>query len=74
MARTTVVIPDETLDEVRRVAGEGGVSGFVREAVLYRLDAVKRDLLVREMEAGYRAEAEAPSLDREWNAIETEGW
>jgi hypothetical protein len=74
MARTTVVIPDDILDEVRRVAGESSVSGFVRDAVVYRLDAVKRELLVREMEAGYRAEAEEPSLDPEWQGVETEGW
>ena len=74
MARTTVVIPDEVLEEVRLVSGEGGVSGFVRDAVVYRLDTMKRERLVREMEAGYRAEAEEPSLDPEWQGVETEGW
>jgi hypothetical protein len=56
------------------VAGEGAVSGFVRDAVVDRLDALRREALAAEMEAGYRAEAEDPSLDPEWEAIETEGW
>lgn len=74
MARTTVVIPDDILEDVRRVAGESSVSTFVREAVVYRLDRLRREALVREMAAGYGAEAESPSLDPEWHDTEVEGW
>jgi hypothetical protein len=74
MSRTTFVIPDDILQEVRRVVGGGSVSGFVREAVADRLERIKREALAAEMEAGYRAEAEEPSIDPEWGLTETEGW
>jgi hypothetical protein len=67
------VLPDDVVDEVRRQIGDRSLSGFVREAVQYRLEEIKREALVREMEAGYRAEARAPSLDSAWTEIETEG-
>jgi hypothetical protein len=68
-----VIIPDEVLEAVREHIGEGSLGGFVREAVEHRLAALRRESLVREMEAGYVAEAEAPSLDPEWTEVETEG-
>jgi len=33
----------------------------------------EREQLAREMDIGYREEAERPSLDLEWSAVETEG-
>lgn len=71
--RTTVVLPDDVVDEVRKQIGDSSLSGFVRDAVRHRLDEVKREALVREMEAGYSAEARSPSLDDAWTEIETEG-
>ena len=71
--RTTVVIPDEVIGEIRRLAGDVPLSRFVRESVVDRIRRLEREMLVREMEAGYRAEAERPSIDPEWSAIETEG-
>ncbi len=71
--RTSVVLPDELVDEIRERAGEGSLSEFVRESVRYRLEDLRRRELLREMEAGYRAEAEAASLDPEWADVETEG-
>jgi hypothetical protein len=58
---------------VRQQIGEGSLSRFVREALAARLAALRRESLVREMEAGYAAEAESSSLDAEWAAVETEG-
>lgn len=71
--RTTIVLPDQVIEEVREHIGAGSLSGFVREAVELRLAALRRASLIREMETGYAAEAEAPSLDPEWSEIETEG-
>ncbi len=48
MARTTLVIPDDILEEVRNVAGEGSVSGFVRKAVVDRLERIKSETISRE--------------------------
>ena len=72
--RTTISIPDDVAEKLRAHVGEGSLSGFIREAVEYRLSALRREAMVREMEAGYRAEAEEPSLDPEWTDIEVEGW
>lgn len=71
--RTTVVLSDEMVAEVRRQIGTGSLSGFVRQAVQQRLEQIKRQALEQAMEAGYRAEAQAPSLDDAWTEIETEG-
>jgi Arc/MetJ-type ribon-helix-helix transcriptional regulator len=72
--RTTVIIPDEVVAEVREHVGEGSFGRFVRDAVEQRLAALRRESLVREMEEGYAAEAESHSLDDEWAGLETEGW
>jgi Arc/MetJ-type ribon-helix-helix transcriptional regulator len=72
--RTTVSIPDNIAERLQAHVGEGSLSGFIREAVEYRLDVLNREAVVREMEAAYRAEAEEPSLHPEWNDIEVEGW
>jgi len=72
--RTTVIIPDDVVEQVRKHTGEGSLSRFVRESVKYRLEALEREAVVREMEAGYGAEAEQPSLDPEWSDLETDGW
>jgi Arc/MetJ-type ribon-helix-helix transcriptional regulator len=72
--RTTISIPDDIAKKLQAHVGEGSLSGFIRQAVEYRLDALSRESMVREMEAGYRAEVEEPSLDPEWNDIEVEGW
>jgi Arc/MetJ-type ribon-helix-helix transcriptional regulator len=72
--RTTISIPNDIAERLQTHIGEGSMSGFIREAVEYRLDVLSRDVMVREMEAGYRAESEEASLDPEWNDIEVEGW
>lgn len=72
--RTTITIPDDIADRLRAHIGDRSLSGFIRESVEYRLDALARKAMIREMETGYRTEAEAPSLDPEWNDIEVEGW
>jgi Arc/MetJ-type ribon-helix-helix transcriptional regulator len=70
--RTTVVIPDEVMDEVREHIGDGSLSRFIRESVEQRLAALRRASLIREMEAAYAAEAANPSLDPEWPELEAE--
>ncbi len=72
--RTTISIPDDIAEKLQDHVGEGSLSGFIREAVEYRLDTLKREAMVREMDACYRAESEEPSLDPEWTDIEAEGW
>ncbi len=71
--RTSVVLPDAVVEEVRRVVGAGSLSEFVRESVQHRLAALRQQQLASEMEQGYRDEVEDPSLDPEWTEVETEG-
>jgi hypothetical protein len=71
--RTTMTLPDELAREVRELTGGGSLSQFTRDALRERVQRLQRDRLVRELEDGYRAEAEDPSLDIEWSAVESEG-
>ena len=71
--RTSVVIPGDLIERVRRSAGTGSLSAFVREAVRERVDRIEYERLAQEMEQGYRSEARDSSLDPEWGITETEG-
>ncbi|HZF13463.1 MAG TPA: hypothetical protein VFE33_32115 [Thermoanaerobaculia bacterium] len=73
MMRTTISIPDALVEEARHLAGELTFSAFASEAIRWRVEQLKREHLAREMEIGYRAEAESSSLDPAWTGIETEG-
>jgi len=71
--RTTISIPDELFAAAKALTGARPFSDFASEAIQERVARLNRERLAREMEAGYRAEAESTSLDPEWAAIETEG-
>jgi len=69
--RTTVSIPDDLAEEVQEMARGRSMSDFTREALRERVDRLKREQLARELDEAYRSEAEDPSLDPDWSAIET---
>jgi hypothetical protein len=71
--RTTISITDSLYAEARDAAGERSFSDFASEAIHERVLLLKRERLAQEMEAGYRAEAVAPSLDPDWSSVEVEG-
>ena len=71
--RTTISIADNLYSEVKDLVGERSFSEFASEAIQERVVQLRRQKLLREMEAGYRAEAAAPSLDPEWSSFEVEG-
>lgn len=72
--RTTVAIPDDLYRELQPFVQGRSFSQLVREAIRNHIDRLKEEALAREMEEGYRAEAEAPSLDAGWAETETDGW
>ena len=72
--RTTVAIPDELFQEAKCFVGKKSFSHFVRDAVQHHVERLKMERLAREMEEGYRAEAQSPSLDADWSHVEVEGW
>ena len=72
--RTTVAIPDDLYQAAVAFAGQKSFSQFVREAVRHYVDRLQREQLAKALEEGYRAEAESPSLDREWSNVELDDW
>jgi Arc/MetJ family transcription regulator len=71
--RTTISIPEDLATEARRASQNGSLSAFVRDAIAERLERIERERLALAMEEGYRREAEDPSPDPEWEAIEVDG-
>lgn len=71
--RTTISIPDDIYAAAKEVLGARSFSELATEAIRNRVDQLKRERLAGEMAEGYRAEAQAPSLDAEWAGVETEG-
>lgn len=71
--RTTISIPDDVYLEAKEISGARPFSEFASEAILTRIQQLKRERLSRQMEEGYRAEAENLSLDVAWVEVETEG-
>lgn len=70
--RTTISIPDEIYSEAKEIMGSRPFSDFASEAIHTRVQELKRQRLASEMEEGYRAEAENPSLDEDWFWVETD--
>ena len=66
--RTTLSVPDDLFSEARRFAGERSFSEFASDAIRWKIEQLKRELLAREMEAGYLAEAAHSSLDPAWGS------
>ena len=71
--RTTISIPDDIYAAAKEVLGARSFSELAVEAIRGRVEQLKRERLAREMAEGYRAEAQSPSLDAEWTAVEAEG-
>ncbi len=72
--RTTVFIPDDLFKQAQPFATGKSFSQLVREALERHVNRLREEKLAREMEEGYRREAESPSLDPAWSEIETEDW
>ncbi|MFW6012516.1 MAG: hypothetical protein ACOC92_02275 [bacterium] len=70
--RTTITIPDDLAREARELADGRSLSQFARDAVHDAVKRLKAERLARELDEGYRAEAQDPSLDPAWTAIESE--
>ena len=72
--RTTIAIPDDLYRNLEPFVGSKSFSQFVREALRSYLDRLEQEALEVEMTEGYRAEAESPSLESDWAAVETDDW
>lgn len=70
--RTTITLPDDLARDAKELASDRSLSEFIRQALKERVEKLQRERLARELEEGYGAEAEEPSLDPEWAAVEVE--
>lgn len=71
--RTTISISDELYQQAKGWLGETSFSEFAGEAIRRLVAQLDRERVARDLEEGYRLEAESPSLDPGWAAFETEG-
>lgn len=71
--RTTVTIPDDLARDARELTEGRSLSEFTRRALRERVERLKAERLARQLEEGYRDEAETSSLDPEWSDLEAEG-
>lgn len=71
--RTTISLPDELYTEAKKLAGSRPFSEFASHALQARISQLKRKSLARDMEEGYRAEAETLSLEAGWSEVEVDG-
>lgn len=72
--RTTITLPDPLFRRAKKLSDGKSFSEFVRQAIADRVKSAERESLSREMEEGYRLEAQSPTLDPAWTSIETEDW
>lgn len=70
--RTTITIPDDLAREARDLADGRSLSHLARDALREAVDRLKAERLARELDEGYRSEAQNPSLDPAWTAVESE--
>lgn len=71
--RTTITVPEDLFLAAKPFVGKRSFSHFAREAIQQHVERLKRERLAREMEEGYRAEADSPSLDPIWYTVDGDG-
>jgi CopG family transcriptional regulator/antitoxin EndoAI len=73
--RINVVLPDETVAVLDRVAAKGARSRFIDHAVRHFVETQGRRRLREQLKAGYRANAERDlAIAAEWFTLEEEAW
>lgn len=73
--RINIMLPEETLAVLRRVAPRGSRSRFVSRAVLHYVETQGKESLREQLKAGYLANAsENLKIAAEWFPREEEAW
>jgi metal-responsive CopG/Arc/MetJ family transcriptional regulator len=71
--RINIVLPDETVSVLDRVATKGTRSTFISKAVLHYVETHGRQTLRKQLEAGYRENKERNlAIAAEWFPLEEE--
>jgi metal-responsive CopG/Arc/MetJ family transcriptional regulator len=73
--RINIMLPEETLAVLRRVAPRGSRSRFISRAILHYVEAQGKKSLRERLQAGYLANAdENLRIAAEWFPLEEEAW
>jgi metal-responsive CopG/Arc/MetJ family transcriptional regulator len=73
--RINIMLPEETLAVLDRVAPRGSRSRFVSRAVLHYVETQGKESLREQLKAGYLANAsENLKIAAEWFPLEEEAW
>jgi metal-responsive CopG/Arc/MetJ family transcriptional regulator len=73
--RINIILPEETLTVLRRVAPRGSRSRFISRAVLHYVEIQGKESLREKLKAGYLANAgENLRIAAEWFPLEEEAW
>lgn len=73
--RINITLPAETVRVLDRVAGPGGRSGLINEAVTRYLSKMGRARLRKQLAEGYKRNAERDlAIAREWAPLDDEVW
>lgn len=71
--RINIILPETTVNVLDRVAAKGSRSRFIDRAVLHYVEAQGKQHLRKQLEAGYRANAQQDlEMAAEWFALEEE--
>lgn len=71
--RINIILPEGTVSVLNRVAAKGDRSRFIDRAVHYYVQAQGRECLRKQLEAGYRANAQLDlEMAAEWFTLEEE--
>jgi metal-responsive CopG/Arc/MetJ family transcriptional regulator len=73
--RINIMLPEETLAVLRRVAPRGNRSRFISRAVIHYVETQGKESLREHLKAGYLANAdENLKIAAEWFPLEEEAW
>lgn len=73
--RINIVLPDTTLDLIKRVAQPGSRSRLIDEAIIFYIEKIGRSNLRKQLKEGaLKRAARNRLLSQEWFSIEEEIW
>lgn len=73
--RLNITLPKEIADSLNLIAGPRKRSRFIAEAIMARIEQIRKEKLEKDLEEGYRAaRKESVLLSREFESLDLEGW
>jgi metal-responsive CopG/Arc/MetJ family transcriptional regulator len=73
--RINLALNSKLLPELKRIAKKGKMSEFINQAVKEKIDKLNKEVLDKELEEGYKAEAKAGlEITKEFETVDLEGW